>query len=85
MEKPSVSVTVRQLKAARALLRWSQRDLAEASGISAPAIERIEMQEGELAAHASTVQKLVDALQEAGVTFDLDQGTGPGVRLIRPA
>ena len=78
MVKPSV----RQIKAARALLKWTQSDLAEASGVSLPSIERLEMQDGDLKAYASTVDALVSALRAGGATFDLDDGDGPGVRLI---
>jgi predicted transcriptional regulator len=35
-------ISVRQMKAARALLAWSQGDLATASGISEPTIARLE-------------------------------------------
>jgi DNA-binding XRE family transcriptional regulator len=35
-------ITVRQMKAARALLAWSQGDLAKASGVSEPTIARLE-------------------------------------------
>ena len=35
-------VTTRQIKAARAVLRWSQADLAIASGLSKGAISRLE-------------------------------------------
>ena len=39
MDQP---ISVRPTKAARALLAWSQGDLATASGISEPAIARLE-------------------------------------------
>jgi len=39
-------ISVRQMKAARALLAWSQSDLAAASGISEPTIGRLEAEDG---------------------------------------
>lgn len=76
--------TVPQLRAARALLGWSQDDLAARSGVSKPTIARLELGSGELAGYASTRDKVVGALEAAGVTF-LGNGEsvdgGPGVRL----
>jgi predicted transcriptional regulator len=60
-------ITVRQMKAARALLAWSQRDLAEASGVSEPTIARLESENGEVGGRPETGQKLVAALEKAGV------------------
>jgi Helix-turn-helix len=40
------TITAAQLKAARALLGIDQRNLAEASGLSLPTIQRIEASEG---------------------------------------
>jgi transcriptional regulator with XRE-family HTH domain len=39
-------ITGAQVRAARGILRWSVRDLAEASGVSASSIRRIEEDEG---------------------------------------
>ena len=35
-------VSIRQIKAARALLGWSQETLAKASGVSIPTVKRLE-------------------------------------------
>lgn len=74
-------VTSEQVRAARALIRWEQRDLAEASGVSLPSIRRLETQRGPLAAQPRTVAAIVTAFERAGVTFDLNAGDGPGLRL----
>jgi predicted transcriptional regulator len=71
------------LRAARALVRWEQRDLAEASAVSLPTIKRLESQPGTISAHASTVVALRRALEGAGVEFIEENGGGPGVRLRR--
>jgi hypothetical protein len=69
------------LRAARALLRWEQRDLAEASLVSLPTIKRLEAKPGVLIAHGSTVAAMRRALEEAGIEFT--NGNQPGVRLRR--
>jgi transcriptional regulator with XRE-family HTH domain len=77
-------VSVSQIKAARALLEWKQSDLSRASGVSMPTLSRLEMGTGDIAGRASTVTKLIAALEGAGVVFlpigGEDLG-GPGVRL----
>ncbi len=74
-----MSVTSDQIRAARALLRWEQKDLAAASGISLPAIKRLETIPGPLAAQGRTIDALKAALQAAGVEFT--NGGHPGVRM----
>ncbi|MQB20577.1 helix-turn-helix domain-containing protein [Agrobacterium tumefaciens] len=75
-----LKVSIRQIKAARALLDWSQSDLAAASGVSEPTIKRLESASGELGGRSDTTEKIVAALEAAGVTFittgDVAQGTG---------
>lgn len=79
-----LKVSIRQIKASRALLGWSQADLAEHSGVSEPTIKRLEASDGELGGRVETATKIVEALTEAGAEF-LDGGYqgsgGPGVRL----
>lgn len=74
-------LTSEQIRAARALIRWEQKDLAEASKVSLPSIKRLEAQPGPLAAQARTVEALRQALEAAGVIFVAENGEGPGVRL----
>jgi len=69
------------IRAARALLRWEQRDLANASLVSLPTIKRLESRPGPLAGHGSTLAALRNALESAGVEFIDENGGGPGVRL----
>jgi hypothetical protein len=76
-----LSITSEQVRAARALLRWEQRDLAEASGVSLPSVKRLETQPGALAAQQRTIVELRNALEKAGVEFITENGGGPGVRL----
>ena len=49
-----LKVSIRQLKAARALLGWSQEELASAADVSLPTIKRLEAAEGWLAGRQTT-------------------------------
>lgn len=79
-------ISSEQIRAARALVRWEQKDLAAASGVSLPSLKRLETQPGELAAHARTVEAIERAFNAAGVIFlqagDMTDG-GAGVRLSK--
>lgn len=66
-----------QLRAGRALLDWSQHDLAEAAGLSRPSIDRAERTE----VGVDTLAAICRALEKAGVIFVDENGEGPGVRL----
>jgi predicted transcriptional regulator len=77
-ELDSLEITSELIRAARALLRWEQRDLAQTSGVSLPTIKRLEGVPGRLAAHGSTVMALRRAFESAGIEFT--NGNGPGVR-----
>jgi len=74
-----------QLRAARALLSWSQERLAEASGVSLATIKRLEPGDGMLATKVETMEKLRRALVSAGVEFIAENGGGPGLRLKKTA
>jgi predicted transcriptional regulator len=65
------------------LLRWTQHDLAEASGVSIPTVKRLEADGGTLGGRDSTVAAIRAALESAGVSFLDANGSGPGVRLTR--
>jgi transcriptional regulator with XRE-family HTH domain len=76
-----MGISSEQVRAARALLRWEQKDLAVASKISLPAIKRMETVRGPLAAQARTIEAIRAAFALAGVIFVEENGEGPGVRL----
>jgi predicted transcriptional regulator len=78
-------LTSEQVRAARMLLRWEQKDLAEASGISLPSIKRLETQPGHLSAQERTIEAIGRALEKAGVEFIAENGGGAGVRLAKRA
>ena len=79
MGKPALSSEL--LKAARALLRWEQRQLAEFSAVSISTVKRLEAQPGALIANPVTIAALKRALEAGGVEFIDANGGGPGVRL----
>jgi predicted transcriptional regulator len=74
-------VSIRQLKAARALLDWSQEELASAAAVSLPTIKRLEAADGWLTGRQATAQKIRTALDKAGIEFIDESAGGPGVRL----
>jgi transcriptional regulator with XRE-family HTH domain len=75
-------VSVRQIKAARALLDWSQEELARASGLSIPTIKRLEALDGTIGGRPETAEKIRAALEANGIEFT--NGRSPGVRLRAP-
>ncbi len=78
-------ITAAQLRAARALLGMDQRDLAEASGLSLPTIQRMEASDGTIRGNVDSLVKLIGALEAAGIELIGDgapsQTGGRGVRL----
>lgn len=72
-------LTSEHVRAARALLRWEQQDLATKSGVSLPSIKRLETQPGKLGAHDSTLAAIRQAFEKQGIEFQ--NGGSPGVRL----
>lgn len=75
-----LKVSIRQIKAARMLVGWSQAELALQSGISEPTIKRLEASDGLLGGRADTADKIVAALEAAGVEFI--NGTGVKLRSV---
>jgi transcriptional regulator with XRE-family HTH domain len=75
---------VAQVRAARALLGWRQEDVARAAKISVATVRRIESQEGPLTGYVSTLVKIQDAFQQAGIQFiDDDELGGFGLRMAK--
>src|SRR5918994_7825736 len=69
-----------QCHAARALLGWTQEELAERAGVSRSTVRGFENGRHEL--HRGSTAVIRGALDAAGVVLvDPDQETGPGVRL----
>lgn len=70
-----------QIRAARALLRWSAEDLARASAVGLTTIRRAELTDRQTSLTAANDLAVRRALEEAGVKFIVENGGGPGVRL----
>jgi len=77
------------MRAARAMLGIDQRTLAEMAGVSLPTIQRMESSKGNVRGVVSTLTKIVDALDAAGIELigndQPSQGRGRGVRLKEPS
>ena len=74
-------LTSAQIRAARALLRWSAEDLARETALSVATIRRAELAEDETSMTTANGMAVRDALESAGVEFIDENGGGPGVRL----
>jgi hypothetical protein len=70
-----------QIRAARALLRWSAGDLARESSLGLNTIKRAELAEGGTSLTVANDLAVRRALEAAGVEFIDGNGGGPGVRL----
>lgn len=76
-------ITGAQLRAARALLRWSAKETAERTGIALTTVQRLEQQDGMPGGRAQTLFDLQRAFEAAGVEFIGTPDDAPGVRLVR--
>jgi hypothetical protein len=78
---PRTALTSAQIRAARALIRWSAEDLARASAVGVTTIRRAELAEETTSLTAANDRSLRRALEEAGVEFIDENGGGAGVRM----
>ena len=70
-----------QIRAARALLDWSQEELANAAGVALTSVRDLEAQRR--AADSGTAGSVMRALENGGVDFVAGTSTsGPGVHLV---
>jgi predicted transcriptional regulator len=75
-------ITARQILTARALLGWSQQQLADKAIVSLNAVARLE--KGMVDSRVSTVLAIQKALVKAGIEFLEADEKGEGVRLKSP-
>jgi transcriptional regulator with XRE-family HTH domain len=73
-------VTSAQIRAARGLLNWTVRDLADKAGVHRNTVTRIET---DATAPGSALAAVVAALEAGGAEFIPENGGGPGVRLTK--
>ncbi len=76
-------ITGTQIRAARALLRWSAEKAAKRCGLVARTVERLEQHEGIPPSRSQTLVDLQRTFEAAGVEFIGTPEEGPGVRLWR--
>ena len=74
-------ITSAQMRAARALVRWSALDLAKQARLGVATIRRAEANDGEPAITSANCDAIVRALETGGVEFIAENGGGAGVRL----
>ena len=73
-------LTGAQIRAARALLRWSAGTLAKESGLSLPTLQRMEASDGVPASYSKNLEAVQTTLASAGIDFISENGGGVGVR-----
>jgi len=73
-------ITSDQIRAARALLRWSGKDLAAKTGLGFSTLMRLEVLEGIPGAQAKTLDAIQKAFEQAGIEFIGTPENGAGVR-----
>jgi hypothetical protein len=75
-------ITSGQIRAARALLRWSSAQLSERCGVGTATIKRLEVMEGVPSGQVRTLLAIKEALEAAGVEFIGTPTQNPGVCMI---
>jgi len=71
-----------QIRAARALLKWSAKELSLISGVGTATIKRYETSNGIPNANVKTLGLIKATLENAGVEFIGAPEQDPGVRLL---
>jgi transcriptional regulator with XRE-family HTH domain len=69
-----------QLRAARAILRWSLEDLSEKTDIGTTTLKRFESGDGVPNGHLRNFQTIRKVLEKAGIDFIGTPEEGAGVR-----
>ncbi len=74
-------ISSRQIKAARSLLGWKGKDLADKSGVGITTLRRYEAQDGIPNANKFVLKAIKGCLEEVGIVFSGDPIKSPGVSL----
>ncbi len=74
------NITGAQIRAARALIRWTAEDLATQAALGVATIRRAETTDGPLQMTASNLAAVRRTLEDAGIEFIFENGSGQGVR-----
>jgi transcriptional regulator with XRE-family HTH domain len=75
-----ILITSSQIKAARALLGWTVRDLAAKAEIGFSTLVRLEQADGVPSGHVKTLEAVKSAVEKAGVEFIGSPDSQAGVR-----
>jgi transcriptional regulator with XRE-family HTH domain len=75
------SITSEQCRGARAMLGWSQDELAKAAKVSRATV--VDFERGARAPHPNNLAALHAALEAGGIEFVAANGGGVGVRLAK--
>lgn len=78
-EAPPIIITAAQCRAARALIEWSEEQLAKAAAVDLETLRLLEARFRRPDPEAQ--QRIRAAFEEAGVVFIAENGGGAGVRL----
>ncbi|MCO5966274.1 transcriptional regulator [Sinorhizobium meliloti] len=73
-------ITGAQIRAARALVRWTAEELANTSSVGLSTIRRAEAEDGLPAITTANLKLIRIALESAGIEFIPENGGGVGVR-----
>ena len=73
-------ITSSQIKAARGLIGWTARELAEKAGIGFSTLIRLESVDGVPSSHVKTLEAIKRAFEGAGLEFIGTPEAGAGVR-----
>lgn len=77
-------ITGAQIRAARALVRWTVEELAKAAKVGVMTVRRAESVDGQTSMLTNNATAIRSAFEAAGVVFIEENGGGPGVRLKNP-
>lgn len=75
-------ITSDQIRAARALLRWSADDLALSAGVGIATVRRFESVNGVPSGQIRVLEAVIKSLEAAGIEFIGTPEDRPGVRLL---
>ena len=75
-----IAITGAQIRAARALVRWTAEELAASAGVGVSTIRRAEAEDGLPTVTAANLKLIRITLESAGIEFIPENGGGVGVR-----
>jgi hypothetical protein len=80
----ATKISSAQMRAARAMLRWTALDLAAQSKVGVATIRRVEVVHGEIPVTLANEAAIRQAFETAGIEFIEENGGGEGVRFRKP-